>query len=137
MLNEAEIFVEGEIKLGQYQVAIVRYTVSGWIPTIPPLNAIVTNYRLILHPQTRRPYPPASIPNTYITKVADVELGQRPAVKICLKTGHRIYLYTSWSEGENLSESIMRMLTSPFGNTYKLNPAQRDLNRLIRFISKL
>ena len=137
MLNETEIFVEGETKLGQYQVAIVRYTASGWVPTVPPLNAIVTNYRLILHPQTRRPYPPASIPNTYITKVSDVELGQRPAVKIGLKTGHRIYLYTTWSEGENLTETMMTMLTSPIGNTYKLHPAQRDLNRLIRFISKL
>jgi len=137
VLNETEIFVEGETKLGQYQVAIVRYTASGWVPTVPPLNAIVTNYRLILHPQTRRPYPPASIPNTYITKVSDVELGQRPAVKIGLKTGHRIYLYTTWSEGENLTETMMTMLTSPIGNTYKLHPAQRDLNRLIRFISKL
>jgi hypothetical protein len=31
----------------------------------------------------------------------------------------------------------MTMLTSPIGNTYKLHPAERDLNRLIRFISKL
>jgi hypothetical protein len=137
VLNEAEIFVEGEIKLGQYQVAIVRYTTTGWVPTVPPLNAYVTNYRLILHPQTRRPYPPASIPNTYITQVSDIELAQRPAVKICLKTGHRIYLHTTWSESDNLTETMMRMLTSPIGNSFELKPAQRDLNRLIRFISKL
>jgi hypothetical protein len=137
VLNEAEFFVEGEIKLGQYQVHVVRYTVSGWVPTVPPLNAIVTNYRLILHPQTRRPYPPASIPNTYIIKISEVELGQRPAVKISLRTGHKIYLYTSWSQGEKLTETITTMLTSPIGNTYELKPAQRDLNRLIRFISKL
>jgi len=137
VLNEAEIFVDGEIKLGQYQVAVVRYTPTGWVPTVPPLNALVTNYRLILHPQTRRPYPPASIPNTYITKVSDVELGQRPAVKICLRTGHRIYLHTSWSESNDLAETMMTMLTSPIGNAYKMHPAQRDLNRLIRFISKL
>jgi hypothetical protein len=137
VLNEAEIFVEGEIKLGQYQVHVVRYTSTGWVPTVPPLNAIVTNYRLILHPQTRRPYPPASIPNTYITNVSDVDLAQRAAVKISLRTGHRIYLYTSWTAGENLTETLTAMLTSPIGNAYELKPAQRDLNRLIRFISKL
>ncbi len=137
VFNEADILVQGETKLGEYQVAIVRYTSSGWVASVPPLYVIITNYRLILHPQTRRPYPPASIPSNYITKVVEVELGQRPAVQIALKTGHQLFLFISWSQGTELTETIKIMLTSPVGNTFKHDPALRDLNRLIAFIQRL
>jgi hypothetical protein len=137
VLNETEIFIDGETKLGQYQVAVVRYTPTGWVPSIPPLDALVTNYRLILQPQTRRPHPPASIPGAYITKIADVELNKRAAVQICLKTGHKLFFFTSWGQGLNLTDAIKAMLTSPVGNRFKHHPAQQDINRLIQFIQSL
>jgi hypothetical protein len=134
---DEQALLPGERKLGQYQVAIARYTTpSGWSPTVPPISALVTNYRLVLQPQTRRPYTPASIPSTYITKVGEVDLGQyHHGVRICLKTGHELYLLISWSQGNAMTHSLETMLTSPVGITLKLNT--RDLNRLIRFISGL
>jgi hypothetical protein len=137
VLDEKALLLPGEHKLGQYQVAIARYTTStGWSPTVPPLNALVTNYRLILQPQTRRPYTPASIPGPYITKVVEVNLGEHHhGLRIALKTGHQLYFLISWSQGSDMSRNLETMLTSPVGNTLKIKP--RDLNRLIRFISRL
>ncbi|NWG15063.1 MAG: hypothetical protein HXY41_00370 [Chloroflexi bacterium] len=130
--------IPGEHLLGQYQVTIARYTLSGWTSTVPPLNAAITNFRLILQPQTRRPYAPASIPSTYIVKVCDVLLDHRPAMFISLKTGHRLYLFAWWSQGETLADALRAMLTSPIGSTsfhHQLRHA--DVERIIRFISRL
>lgn len=138
MPNSSPVLISGENPLGEYQVAIARYTQSGWTPTVPPLNATVTNFRLILQPQTRRPYEPASIPSTYITKVCDVTLGHRSGLMVVLKTGHQLYLFISWSNGGKLSDALHTMLTSPVGaNTFHHNLRQHDLKRLIRFISQL
>lgn len=130
--------LEGEHYLGEYQIAIARYTASGWTATVPPLHAAVTNYRLILQPQTRRPYEPASIPSTYITKVCDVSLGPRQGLLVGLKTGFDLYLFISWSSGEKLSTALRAMLTSPVGTSaFNHHPRQRDLRRLIHFIRQL
>lgn len=137
MLNQAQSLLTGERKLGQYQVEIARRTPNGWVPTVPPLNATVTNYRLILQPQTRRPYTPASIPSTYITQVRDVQLGRRAGVRINLKTGHQLNLFISWSRGGRLTDTITTMLTLPVGDAFKNRPAVRDLKRLIATISEL
>ena len=116
MWDQDGILLAGEYKLGKYQVEIVRHTASGWAPTVPPLNALVTNYRLILHPQTRRRYAPASIPSTAITQVSDVMLNHRQGVRILLKEGLRLYVVVSWSQGDELTSTIKIMLTSPLGS---------------------
>jgi hypothetical protein len=137
LFDDNALLLPGEHKLGQYQVAIARYAEpSGWSATVPPINALVTNYRLILQPQTRRPYTPASIPSNYITKVGEVDLGlHHHGVRIGLKTGHQIFLLISWSQGSDMANSLETMLTSPIGNSLKLKSG--DLNRIIRFITKL
>jgi hypothetical protein len=127
----------GETELGQYEVAIARCTTSGWTATIPPLKATITNYRLMLQPQTRRPYTPASIPSTYITRVSDVLLGSRAGVRVSLKTGQDLYMYISMRQGGKFTEALTIMLTSPVGSAFKHHPAQRDLRRLIQFIRQL
>lgn len=138
MFNEKALLIPGEVKLGEYQVTIARYTPYGWSPSIPPLNALVSNYRLILQPQTRRHYAPASIPNTYITQVTEVDLGQhRHGLRISLKTGHRMYMFISWDQGAELVGALQKMLVSPVGNAFELKPAHADLERLIKFISGL
>ncbi len=138
MPNQPPPFLPGEHLLGEYQVAVARYTPSGWSPTVPPLNALVTNFRLILQPQTRRPYDPASIPSTYITKVCEVMFGARAGMMVVLKTGHRLNLFISWSSGVPLAEALHTMLSSPVGsNSFRDHLRQRDVKRLIRFISQL
>lgn len=137
MWDDNGLLLDGEHKLGQYQVEIIRHTTSGWAPTVPPLNALVTNYRLVLHPQTRRRYAPASIPSTAITQVSDVMLNHRQGVRIVLKEGLRLYIVVSWSQGDELTSTMKTMLTSPIGNAFSLSPAQEDLDRLIEFIKRL
>lgn len=137
MFNVESILFSGENRLGQYQVAIIRHAASGWVPTVPPLNAYVTNYRLILYPQTRRKYEPAIIPSHIIVRVEDVELGPHKAVRVVLKTGHHVHMSISWSQGQHLAEAIRTMLTSPLGNSFNHKLSQQDLSRLIQFISHL
>ena len=136
MWDEDALLLPGESKLGRYHVAILRHTSSGWVPTTPPLNALVTNYRLLMHPQTRRQYQPAIIPSSFITQVGKAELGYHKGVTIGLKNGMRLYMTINWSEDQELTDAITTMLTSPLG-TFIPHPAQEDLTRLIAFISHL
>lgn len=136
MLDES-ILLRGERKLGEYQIAVIRRTAAGWSPTVPPLAAMVTNYRLILKPQIRRPYPAASIPSSYITAIANVDIDRRAGVKLCLKTGHQLHMLISWSQGTALADNLKTMLASPVGNQFARKPIENDLQRLIRFVGKL
>ena len=136
MWDEDALLLPGECKLGRYHIAILRHTSSGWVPTTPPLNMLVTNYRLLMHPQTRRQYQPAVIPSNFITYVGKTELGYHKGVTIGLKNGMRLYLTINWSEAEELTDTVTKMLTSPLG-TFIPHPAEQDLNRLIAFISHL
>ena len=137
MWDEDALLLAGECKLGRYHVAILRHTSTGWVPTTPPLNMLVTNYRLLMHPQTRRQYQPAVIPSTFIIQIGKADMGYHQGVKISLKNGMRLYLTINWSEDEDLTEAVTKMLTSPLGNTFIPHPAEQDLNRLIAFISDL
>jgi hypothetical protein len=135
--DEDTLLLPGECKLGRYHVAILRRTSSGWVPTTPPVNMLVTNYRMLLHPQTRRQYQAAVIPSTFITQVGKAEMGYHKGVRIGLKNGMWLYLTINWSESQELTEAVKKMLVSPIGNTFIPNPAQNELNRLIEFISRL
>jgi hypothetical protein len=136
--NSIPLLLPNEYHLGEYHVTLARYTPSGWKDTVPPLKAAVTNYRLLLQPQTRRPYNPASIPSTYITKVSDVTLDHRSGVMIALKTGQRLYLFVGWASDTPFTETLQAMLTSPVGTAaFHHQLRQRDLKRMIQFISQL
>lgn len=130
-LNSPDQLLEGELSLGQFQISVMRYTTNGWVPTVPPLQATVTNYRLILQPQQRRPMEPASIPNAMVTRVRDVLLGGRPAVSLHLKTGHQMYFVTQGNSREGFSSCVRQMLASPIGNRFHDDLEARDLLLLI------
>ena len=136
MWDEDALLLPGESKLGRYHVAILRRTSSGWVPTTPPLNVLVTNYRLLMHPQTRRQYQPAVIPSHFITQISKAEMGYHKGVKIGLKNGMHLYLTINWSENEGLTETVTQMLTSPLG-AFSPHPPENDVNRMISFISHL
>jgi hypothetical protein len=133
-----DLLVKGERTLGNYQLQIARRTDSGWTVTIPPLHALVSNHRMILWPQTRRPYPPASIPSNYIVSVNTVRLDHRTAVMIRLKTGHEFYIIVATSDGAPLVETIQQMLTPPIrGRIYRPRLPKPDIERLIHMIEHL
>jgi hypothetical protein len=136
--SRLDLFVRGEKTLGSYQLQIARRTISGWTVTVPPLHALVTNYRLILWPQTRRQYPPASIPRSYIVSVNNVQLEHRNAVLLRLKTGHEVNVIVSLSEGGPFTEMVQRMLTPPFlGRIFAARLPKQDLQRLIDLIERI
>jgi hypothetical protein len=124
----------GENPLGQYHVAINRRTTTGWAPTVPPLTALVTNFRLILYPQTRRRYKPASIPSTYIVQVTEMDIGHYRGFRILLREGLKLYITVSWSQDRDLGEALKTMLTVPLGNRFSRAPSIQELQRLIQYI---
>ncbi|MCB9452523.1 MAG: hypothetical protein H6672_13890 [Anaerolineaceae bacterium] len=137
MLNEAEILVEGEEPLGRYLVEVARWTEGEWVATVPLLDALVTNCRLILKPQGRRPYAPASIPQHYIKDIEELDLGMRSGVKIILTTGHTLYLFVRSARGIEFSFAVRRLLIRPVSEGFSCVLPQTDINRLIQFISSL
>lgn len=126
----------GERQLGQYQVNIARSTATGWVATVPPLNATVTNARLILKPQTLKPYPPASIPNNYIVKVCPIELGRRSGVLVSLRIGYELNMFVGWSQSERFLSDMSRMLTPSLRARFVPALSQEDVVRLIEGIVK-
>jgi hypothetical protein len=128
--------LEGEHRFGQYQLQIARLTATGWVATVPPLTGTVTNCRLILKPQTRKPHPIASIPTTYITKVSAVNLGQRNGVLIVLKAGHQLNVFVGWGQVERFTADLTRMVTPSVRTHFVPNLPQDDLLRLIEEIIK-
>jgi hypothetical protein len=136
--SRPDLLLKGERILGSYQLQIARRTDSGWTVTIPPLYALVTNQRLILWPQTRRSYPPASIPRGYVVKVNPVTLDHRNAVLLQLKTGHEVYMIVSLSEGGPFVEMVKKMLTPPLlGRIFKARVPKGDIERLIQLIEQI
>lgn len=133
-MNVDRYLVEGEQKLGLYQVQIARLTASGWVATVPPLNALVSNARLILLPQTRKPYPPASLPKTYITGVIPVALSARQGVQVLLKTGYEINMYIAWSQGESFLEATRLMLMPALRARYVKSLPQQRIQHMIEAI---
>jgi hypothetical protein len=130
----AELFVRDEDQLGFYQAELARLTDSGWSPTIPPLYITITNFRLILVPQTRRPYPPASIPSNYITRVWHIGDQHRDGIALALRTGHELYMFADLRNCMGLERDLKTMITTPIRHRFSHHLAQRDISRLIRFV---
>ncbi|MBZ0275917.1 MAG: hypothetical protein K8I60_07230 [Anaerolineae bacterium] len=137
MLNEAEILVEGEQIQGRYMVEVARLMNNDWVATVPPLDALVTNCRLILKPQGRRPYPPASIPQNYIRDIEERDLGVRPGVRVALTTGHILYLFVRATQGVEFTFAMRRLTIRPVIEGFQCALPETDINRLIQFISSL
>jgi hypothetical protein len=131
-----EMFVEGEQQLGRYQVAIARQKGDDWVATVPPLYVLATNYRLILWPQTLKPYTPASIPCTFILEAREIDMGQRCGLMLWLKSGHRIYMLVPSTTSSSLSDNIRHMVKPPKNSVFASHLARRDVMRLIKFLGK-
>ncbi len=127
----------GEYRAGEYLVQIARRTATGWVASIPPITATITNRRLILVPQTRRPYPPASIPGIYILRVTNITLSQRRAVQIRLSMGHILNLFVGWGQNEEFATQLKRTQLPTLRGRYVPAIPQSDLIRLIEQISQL
>lgn len=128
--------VPGERVLGHYQAQIARLTGTGWAASLPPLYATVTNARLILKPQTRRVYDPASIPARQIRRVQSLVLGRRNAVTIGLRDGLHINLFIPGRQSEMFVADMQRMLFPSPRARFTAHVPVYDIHRLIDAIAQ-
>lgn len=138
MWEDENLLLPGEVIRSRYQIAIARRTrTAEWVPTVPPLDAAVTNYRLLLRPQTRRRMPPAVIPGAAINQVKAVAFGYRQGVRLILRNGMHLYLMVSWRDGDPLDVALERLLTPSVSRGYSARPSTTNLLRLVQTIKKL
>ena len=134
---KTDILIEGENVLGRYQVQILRHSHGDWGITIPPLNALLTNLRLILQPQTLRPHPPASIPGTYVTQIAEEHLGRYDCVVMQVKGGPRLHLLVGTRQREDFLIGLDVMMHPPLKLKVSLPLVHQDIERLVQFLSQM
>jgi len=126
--------VEGERELGSYQVTVVRKQ-DGWLKTSPPLIVLATNYRLIVWPDTLTPYPPASIPCTFIVEALEGYVDDQRALMLHLKTGHLMYLLVDQGRDRRLMRDIQLMVRPPRSSRlYRPALARQEILRLVEFL---
>lgn len=123
MINESELFIEGERRLGLYTVELLRKASTGWATNALPLFALVSNYRLILKPLKKK-YPAASIPSTYVRLVEKIVLEPHRCIAVRFKDGGSLFLVVLSGSFDHLAEDLSAMKAPPprfsFDNTIPL-----------------
>lgn len=133
-VHTAEHFlVEGESFIDDYNVEIARWSNSHWSSTIPPLYAILTNFRIILQPHTRKHYDPAIIPTSYVYNVTELNAG-RHGIMLHLRTGHRIGMFVSGDPRRDFMANLRRLRGSKpnfkIDGDFNINTIQRLIDFL-------
>ncbi len=135
VFDEAELFVEGERKLGIYNLELAKKANSYWTRTMPPLYAMVTNYRLILQPQKRKKTQPASIPGYYITHLEEVQIERNKGVRAVLKTGHELNMVIPGGD-VNFFDSLTTMRAGHPRVHFDDQIARNDIERLVKYLEQ-
>lgn len=136
MIEENEIFVAGERRLGRYTVVLLNQTSSGrWIPSVMQLDSIVTNYRLLLRP-FRKKYLPASLPAEYIKSTEMTTQGKYHCIKIVLITNHILYIMLGTGKLDDLRDDLNTMKSPAPKFHFDEKVARKDIERLITFFGK-
>lgn len=136
MLPEHEILVDGENVVGRYQVEVARWVGEKWVSTVPSLYMIVTNQRIILQPQTRKKYEPASIPGRYVRSVESLK-SNRQGITLTLKNDQRIHLFMPTVRSDVVIEHIRAIASLPISRTYHLPLTLNHLQKLITFVETM
>lgn len=131
-IKNAEFFVEGEKRLGQYTIFILQHSSGGWMPAVMAMDGLVTNYRLMLRP-TRKKYTPATLPGHYIKHVELTTRGSYHCVMLVLITGHELYLMPGTGKLDDLYDDLCTMKVPRPKFAFDDTVARRDIERLINF----
>ncbi|RMF81260.1 MAG: hypothetical protein D6737_05535 [Chloroflexi bacterium] len=137
MFDVSEMLVGDETQLANYQVHIAHQTDNGWSMTIPILDAVITTERLILRPQTFRPYPPASIPVNYISGIRRVKLDLHKGVWISVKPNFELYLVVNWSSGGDFVETLESLLVPQDNSHFTRVLDYSRLRKLINYVKTI
>jgi hypothetical protein len=136
VIEEKEIFVDGERALGRYTVVLLNQTENGhWMPAIMQLDGMVTNYRLLLRP-FRKKYLPASLPAHYIKSATLTTQEKYHCIEVRLITDHMLYLMLSTGKLDDLYDDLSAMKSPPPKFQFDDTVAKHDIERLITFFGK-
>ncbi|QPC82698.1 hypothetical protein G4Y79_23940 [Phototrophicus methaneseepsis] len=125
----------GEKLLGSYTVVVLEHLAQGWQPTVMPLNAIVTNYRLTLKPYKKK-YQPATLPSHFMRRVMLTTRGGYNCIELTVRTEHALYLMLSTGRLDDLYHDLNAMVTPPPRFRFDDKVAQEDIKRLVQFLEK-
>lgn len=137
MLTADELLVEGETLIGDYQVQIARWRDNVWTPTLPTLYMILTNYRMILQPHSRKRHEPAIIPKRYISKVEELKMDFRRGVVLHLPTGHIVGMFIGDDPQRQVLRSLRATFVPPSPVIFRPEIDLQNLNKLIEFLDNL
>lgn len=135
MIEDKDVFVEGERRLGRYTVVILRQSGEHWEPSMLQLDATVTNFRLLLRPH-RKKYKPASLPEQYITAIEKMLKGRYHCIEVQLSTKHVLYLMLSTGRLDNFYDDLHAMKAPRPHFQFDDNIAKQDIDRLITFFGR-
>lgn len=136
MIDTKEILIDGEQLLGRYTVVLLNQNRNGrWMPALMQLDAMVTNYRLLLRP-FRKKYRPATLPTRYITTATLTTQGNFHCIALTLATAHQLHIMLSTGKLNNLYDDLHAMKSPPRKFRFDDTVAREDIERLITFFGK-
>jgi len=137
MIREEDIFIEGERRLGRYSVVLLQPVEGGkrWIPSTTALNALISNYRLILQPYKRK-YAPAILPARYIRDVSQTQVSGYNCVSLTLITGDQFHLMLGTGSLDHLYDDLRVMKTRPLKIQIDEPIDPQAVRRLINFLRR-
>lgn len=136
MIDTDSLLIEDERILGRYTVALLQETHPGeWSPLPMPMDAITTNFRLILRP-LRKKYRPASLPARYLRSCYMMLQGNYRCIGLALSTGDWLYLMLSTGKLDHLHDDLQALKLPPPRFHFDNSVARDDIERLITFFGK-
>lgn len=137
MIKEVDFLVEGEKAIGEYSVFILqRIGEDSWLPAVMPLDALVTNFRLMLRPMKKK-YAPATLPAHYLRQITLTQKGRTHCIALMLITGHELYLINGTGKLDELFDDLTLMKVPRPKFQFDDKVARADIQRLISFFGKL
>jgi hypothetical protein len=127
--------IEGERILGRYTVNVLRESAGTWSSTMMPMDATITNYRLMLRPHKKK-YEPATLPGTLVRSAHMTHKGAFHCVEVLFVTNHFLYLILSTGKLDNFCEDLAAMKSPPPKFRFDDSVAQHDIERLINFFGR-
>lgn len=136
MIDDKDILVEGERRLGRYTIVLLQQTsTSRWSPSVMQLDATVTNYRLMLRPFKKK-YTPASLPSHYMKHIELTQKGRYHCIEVTLITNHLLCLMLSTGRLSDLFDDMHAMMRKPPKFQFDDTVARDDIQRLITFFGR-
>jgi hypothetical protein len=136
VLSEKEILITGEMIMGRYNAEVAHRSGDRYVPLVMPLMMLVTNRRVVLQPQKRKRYEPASIPGRYIRSVDEIKTPKQ-GITLTLRDGRTISLFVGWGRDNDLISVIRIIAALPPSRSYNMPLSVDHLHKLIDYMGTL